>query len=338
MSNYTTIIDAIIQRTKAFEDNLPIKNNVCRSKFFFHPHQTAKVCLFFHGFTAGPYQFEPIGKILFDAGYNVLIPLQPGHGVAGNWDGDNPPPLPTEAEVYQEFALYWLEVAQSLGEQVIVGGLSTGGNLAAWLSLERPQEIDKCVLFAPYISGTNSLVNLFVEILPIYYEWLNKDNPGNFGYKGFRVPALRIFLDMGEEMLDRVGKQPIAPIFVILAESDRTINHEDLQKLFRTTLQHQPKSWYFLFKKFFDIPHTMMTKSEGNQYQDLLITIAKAYIESDITWAELMEIGHQILQGKTFEVAVEKLNLTQRISSDLSVVLAVMDKKIIIDAHTPEPF
>ncbi|KAF3886237.1 MULTISPECIES: alpha/beta hydrolase [Nostocales] len=331
MSNYNTIIDTIIQRTKAFEDNLPVKNNACRSKFFFHPQPTSKVCLFFHGFTAGPYQFEPIGKILFEAGYNVLVPLQPGHGVAGNWDGHNPPPLPTEAEVYQEFALYWLEVAQTLGEKIIVGGLSTGGNISAWLSLERPQAINKAILFAPYISGTNSLVDLFIEVVPIYVEWLNKDNPGNFGYQGFRVPALRLFLDLGEETLEKVKNQPIAPIFVIVAESDRAIERRELEDLFRNSLQHQPKSWYFSFDKIFDIPHTMMTKSEGNQYQDLLITIAKSYIESDITWFEFMEIGHQILQGKTFETAAKTLNLTQRVSSDLSVMFAVINKKIIID-------
>jgi hypothetical protein len=63
----------------------------------------------------------------------------------------------------------------------------------------------------------------------------------------------------------------------------------------------------------------------------LLITIAKAYIESDITWFELMEIGHQILQGRTFEMAVENLNLAQRVSSDLSVMLAVMNKRTIIE-------
>jgi esterase/lipase len=256
MSNYTTTINTIIQQTKAIEDGLPIKNDACRSQFFFHPHPTSKVCLFFHGFTAGPYQFKPIGKTLFEAGYNVLVPLQPGHGVAGDWNSDNPPPLPTEAKVYQEFALHWLEVTRTLGEQVIIGGLSTGGNLAAWLSLERPQEINKSILFAPYISGTNSLVDFFVEVLPIYIEWLNKDNPGNFGYKGFRVPALRLFLDMGEEMLDRVKSLPIAPFFAIVAESDRTIERHELKKLFKTTLQHQPKSWYFSFEKIFAIPLT----------------------------------------------------------------------------------
>ncbi|WP_017316932.1 alpha/beta hydrolase [Mastigocladopsis repens] len=333
MSDYSITTAAIIQQAKSLEETLPIRNDACRSKFFFHPHPTAKVCLFFHGFTAGPYQFEPIGETLFDAGYNVLVPLQPGHGVAGNWNGDNPPPLPTEREIYQEFALSWLKVAQQLGQQVIVGGLSTGGNLAATLALEHPQQIEKALLFAPYISGNNAIVNFIVEVIPIYYEWLNKDNPGNFGYDGFQIPALRIFLDMGQEMAGRIENNLAVPMFIISSESDQAINQSELQDFSRATIKQQPKSWYYRFDKIFDIPHTMMTDAEGNKYQDLLITLAKAYIESDITWAEVMKIGYQILQGKTFDTAVTELNLTERVSPDLSVMLAVMDKQMIIDAH-----
>ena len=76
----------------------------------------------------------------------------------------------------------------------------------------------------------------------------------------------------------------------------------------------------------------MMTKAEGNKYQDLLITLVKAYVESDITWDEVIKIGYQILQGKTFDVAVSKLDLVD-ITPDLSVLLAVMDDKLIIDAY-----
>jgi esterase/lipase len=331
MLDYAKTTSAIIQQTQSLEDGLPIKNDACRSKFWFHPDPNRKVCLFFHGFTAGPYQFEPIGKALFEAGYNVLVPLQPGHGVAGDWNGNNPPPLPTEIEVYYEFALSWLEVAKTLGQQVIVGGLSTGGNLAAWLALQHPQQIEKTLLFAPYISGTNAIVDLIVEVLPIYYEWLNKDNPGNFGYHGFRIPALRIFLDMGQELLHRVEDDAPVPMFVIFGKSDRTINHNDLHKFFIATLKHQPKSWYFYFEKMFDIPHTMMTKLEGNHYLELLISIAKAYIESDITWSEVLAIGEKILQGNSCETVVKELNLSQQVSPFLSVMLAVMDKQLIID-------
>jgi esterase/lipase len=333
MSNYSTIIAAIIQQAKKLENTLPIKNEACRPKFFFYPEPTPKVCLFFHGFTAAPYQFEPLGKALFEAGYNVLIPLQPGHGVAGKWDKDNPPPLPSEIEIYQQFALSWLEVAQKLGDKVIVGGLSTGGNLAAWLALERPQKIERSLLFAPSLRSNNVIIDFLVEVLPIYYEWLNKDNSGNFGYDGFLIPSFRIFLDMGKEILERVEKEPTVPMFVTYSESDRAINHHEIEILFESVLKQQPKSWYHRFDKSLEIPHTMMTKNEGNKYQDLLITLAKAYIESDLTWDELIKVGYFILQGKTFDVAVNELDLVDRVTPDLSVLLAVMDEKMIIDSY-----
>ena len=332
MSNYSTITAAIIQQAKNLENTLPIKNEACRPKFFFHPEQTPKIFLFFHGFTAGPYQFEPLGRALFEAGYNVLVPLQPGHGVAGKWDKDNPPPLPSEIEIYQQFALSWLQVAQKLGNQVIVGGLSTGGNLAAWLALERPQQIERSLLFAPSLGSNNAVVDFLVEVLPIYYEWLNKDNSGNFGYDGFLIPSFRIFLDMGKEIIERVEKEPTVPIFVIYSESDRAINHHEIKTLFEALLKQQPKSWYHRFDKSLEIPHTMMTKAEGNKYQDLLITLVKAYVESDITWDDLIKLGYEILQGKTFEAAVSELDLVD-ITPDLSVLLAVMDEKMIIDSY-----
>ena len=332
MSNYSTITAAIIQQAKNLENTLPIKNEACRPKFFFHPEQTQKIFLFFHGFTAGPYQFEPLGRALFEAGYNVLVPLQPGHGVAGKWDKDNPPPLPSEIEIYQQFALSWLQVAQKLGNQVIVGGLSTGGNLAAWLALERPQQIERSLLFAPSLGSNNAVVDFLVEVLPIYYEWLNKDNSGNFGYDGFFIPSFRIFLDMGKEIIERVEKEPTVPMFVIYSESDRAINHHEIKTLFEALLKQQPKSWYHRFDKSLEIPHTMMTKAEGNKYQDLLITLVKAYVESDITWDDLIKLGYEILQGKTFEAAVSELDLVD-ITPDLSVLLAVMDEKMIIDSY-----
>lgn len=333
MSDYSTITAAIIHQAKKLENTLPIKNEACRPKFFFHPEPTAKVCLFFHGFTAGPYQFEPLGKALFEAGYNVLVPLQPGHGVAGKWDKDNPPPLPIEIEIYQQFAFSWLEVAHKLGNQVIVGGLSTGGNLAAWLALERPQQIERSLLFAPSLGSNNAVVDFLVEVLPIYYEWLNKDNSGNCGYDGFLIPSFRIFLDMGKEILARVEKEPTVPMFVTYSESDRAINHHEIEILFEALLKQQPKSWYHRFDKSLEIPHTMMTKDEGNKYQDLLITLVKAYVESDITWNELIKVGYQIFQGKTFDAAVDELDLVERVTPDLSVLLAVMDDKMIIEAY-----
>ena len=324
MFDYSTTTTAIAQQAQTREEALPLRNEKCRSKFFFQPNPSPKVCLFFHGFTAGPYQFEPLGEALFQAGYNVLIPLQPGHGVAGNWDGNNPPPLPEDPQVYQQFALDWVEKAKLLGKQLIIGGYSTGGTLAAWLAQEHPQHIEKTLLFAPYLSGTNKLVDWLIEILPFYYEWLNKDNPGNFGYDGFPIPALRFLLDMGQQILDQAKNTPATPMLIISSEGDQATNFHEHKELFENVLKHQPKSWYYCFDKALKIPHTMMTEPEGNHYLNLLITLAKAFIDSEVTWADIEEISYQVRQGKPFNAAVDQLNLNQQVSPDLSVIMSYL--------------
>jgi hypothetical protein len=120
-------------------------------------------------------------------------------------------------------------------------------------------------------------------------------------------------------------------MFIITSESDAVVDRSVLKTLFESVVKKQPKSWYFCFEKLFDIPHTMMTELEGNNYVSLLNTVAKAYLESDITWNQVLEIGNGILKGQTFDAAVKNLGLTKKVTCDLSVMLSVLDKKVIVD-------
>ncbi len=303
---------------------LPLRDETCRSRFFLQPSPSDKVCLFFHGFTAIPEQFVPIGEAFFKAGYNVLIPLLPGHGIAGNWDRDNPPPLPEDRHSYEQFGLHWLQLAQSFGKKVIVGGLSGGSTLATWLALERPEQIYRTLVFAPYLSGSNKVVDLFVRIFNIYFEWKTKPGLAHYGYDGFLMPALRVFLDMGADVLERAEKSLAAPMLIVSSESDRAVGNDDHEDLFKAVLKFQPKSWYHCFDRVLHIAHNMMTKAEGNDYQNLLIAIAKAYVESDLTWAEVQEIGDRMRQGYSFNTVVNELHLSQRVSPDLSTMMIIV--------------
>jgi carboxylesterase len=168
--NYAIAAQDIVREAKIREDSLPVRSGACRSVFFLQPQPTKKVFVFFHGFTACPYQFIPMEKALAQAGYNVLIPLMPGHGQAGDWNRNQPPPLPTNPQLYQQFSLLWLQKAQGLGEEVIVGGLSGGSTLAAWLALERPQQIDRALFFAPYLSSGSLVIDLFVRRSKSYFK------------------------------------------------------------------------------------------------------------------------------------------------------------------------
>jgi esterase/lipase len=330
MASYSELTAALLREAKVREDALPLRNEECRSQFLFQSHKPKKVCLFFHGFTAGSYQFKPMAEVLFRSGYNVVIPRLPGHGQAGAWWRDNPPPLPTQPQDYQRFASAWLRQAQALGDRVIVGGLSGGGTLAAWLMLEYPQQIDRTLLFAPYLSSSSKIVDLFVRHVGSYVEWVSSEpRQTPIAYEGFAMPALRVFLEMGEAVLKRARHSPLTPLFIVSSESDIAVDNADHRALFETALKTQPKCWYQRFDRILEIPHTMMTAKEGNRYQNLLIALAKAYIESDLTWAEVQEIGYRMTQGRTFSKAIAELDLEQRASRDLPTLITMLDKRSI---------
>jgi esterase/lipase len=326
MPSYSAITSAVVRDIKAREDALPIRNEACRSRFYFHPAPAAKTCLFFHGFTAGPYQFVPMAESLFRAGYNVLIPRMPGHGLAGDWGKED----------YQKFALQWLQLAQTLGGQIVVGGLSGGGTLTGWLAVERPQVISRAILYAAFLSSSSKVIDLFVRNLDSYNEWVNpKPEAVRYGYNGFMIPALRVFLLMGTDILKRSRRGPIAPTFAISSESDIAVGNHDHRTLFESGVKYQPKCWYQRFDRVLDIPHTMMTQEEGNNYQNLLIAMTKAYIESDLTWSEVEDIGYCMTRGKTFDIAVSELNLGQKVSRDMPTMMTMVDKRAIAIARGP---
>ena len=333
MTDYPTLKRVLEQDLKQQEVRYGLMHEALYSRAWLHPQPTDRVCLFFHGFTAGPYQMEPIGQHFYRAGYNVLGPLLPGHGRAGQWDKDNPPPLPTDPEVYQKFGTQWLTLAGLLGQRVVVGGLSGGGTLAAWLALEKSAQIDRAILCAPYLSGSNKVIDLFVKKIDTYFAWaapsqgsvLNNPPPA-LGYPGFATPALRAVLDLGQYCQKRVKQAPIAPTFTISSESDKAVNNFDHQHFFEAALKHQPLSWHICFNKVLDIPHTMMTELEGNRYQNLLNVMIQAFVQSNLTWVEVEEIAYCMTKNRTFNAVVAELGWQAKCSKDMPAMITMVDK------------
>ncbi len=342
-STYVQLAHTILQET---EQQIPtLRNPECRPIFLLHPQPTSKVCLFFHGFTAAPFQFASLAKILFKAGYNVLVPLLPGHGLQGDWGPFNPPPLPTQASTYEDFAQHWLQRARSLGQKIVTGGLSGGGTLAAWLALEHPRAIDKTILFAPYFSSSDRILDPLTRLINRYQEWLRPSHTEHAafqppGYKGFEVSALQVFLDMGRDVLRRSQYEDTASLFIISSASDRdhdpslsdpTLDPSDHRLFFDRILRYQPHTWLLCFDQVHDIPHAMLTPEEDNPNIFMLMRVAKGYIESDLTWNEVAEIGHRMARGQVFPAAVQQLGFSQRVSPDMPTVMTLMDKRQFLD-------
>lgn len=336
MTDYTAARTALATEMRAYEASLPLRNPQCRSRFWLHPDRAETVCLFFHGFTAGPYQFDPMGDAFHRRGYNVLVPLLPGHGRAGEWWPQQPPPLPEDPATYKTFAAEWLDRARQLGDRVVIGGLSGGGTAAAWLGLARDRQVDRNLLFAPYLSSSNKVVDLFVNRLQTYFHWRD-DRPARerYGYGGFRLPALSALLQLGDEVLSLARRDRAAPSLIISSESDRAVGNEDHLALCRRQRRLEPMTWYLRFDRVLDIPHTMMTQREGNAYEQLLIVLARAFVESDLTWAEIEEIAYRMTRGRPFYEVVAELGLADRAAPDLPAFLTMTDKRAIALARNP---
>lgn len=333
MSNYDRIARNLIDNTRAFERNLPLRHAVSGSQFFLQSYPTEKVCLFFHGFTAAPYQYIPMGERLYRAGYNILAPLMPGHGRAGNWGSGNPPPLPTDPQTYQKFALEWLDLARSFGKQIIIGGISGGGALAAWLSLQRPYDIHRVLLFAPYLRSSSRILDILVRQFDFYFAWVQRPGFERLAYDGFALPALEAMLDIGRDVQTRADRQLAAPSFIISSDSDLAVDKLDHRALFEDLKKRQPKTWYYSFSSHMNVPHTMMTKREGNEYEQLLITMTKSFIESELTWDEVEEIAYRMTKGRTFNSVVAELGLNNKVSPDLPATITMLDKRAIAIAR-----
>ncbi|WP_051062725.1 alpha/beta hydrolase [Ilumatobacter nonamiensis] len=123
----------------------------CESQLLTHGERTEVAVVLFHGLTNCPRQFVEFGTMLFDAGANVLIMRAPDHGIAnaaGTEIGGVGNVSDLTAEKLRDYADDSVDIAQGLGEEVRVLGLSMGGVIAAWTAQER-DDVDRVVAVAP---------------------------------------------------------------------------------------------------------------------------------------------------------------------------------------------
>lgn len=119
--------------------------DICGTRFYTHGDKTAKAVVLVHGLTNSPRQFEELGQMLFNDGYNVLIPRMPYHGLQTHTVSELGN---TTAMDLNRFAGDTADIAVGLGDEVTVVGLSGGGTIAGWITQNR-SDIHKTVLIAP---------------------------------------------------------------------------------------------------------------------------------------------------------------------------------------------
>ena len=171
-------------------------NPVCRLQLMTHNKKVDRAIILVHGYTTCPQQFLKLGQRFYDLGYNVLIAPLPHHGLADRMTEEH---AQLTAEELAAYADETVDIAQGLGEQVIILGISGGGVIAAWAAQYRA-DIDLAVIISPGFGFkqiptplTAAVMNVFT-FLPDSFEWwdpvLQTEVPPVYAYPRYSRHAL----------------------------------------------------------------------------------------------------------------------------------------------------
>jgi pimeloyl-ACP methyl ester carboxylesterase len=278
--NYEEAV-ARIQAIQASEAEIPDLSPECGSMLLTHDQKVDNVIVFLHGFTSCPDQFSELGQQYFDQGYNVLIPRQPRHGLQ---EYDGAPLKGLTAEELAAFGTQVADIAQGLGDRVVVAGLSGGGAVATWLAQERA-DIDLVVPIAPFLGIgfiprplTRPLTNLIL-LLPDLHQWWDPvyqlSNPlsAPYSYRGYHLHSLFENLRLGfaaEEDSKKV-KPAVGGILVITNANDDSVNNEVVAEFEQLWLEHGEEFLQtYQFEKDLGIPHDMITFNRPDGRVDIV--------------------------------------------------------------------
>lgn len=139
---YAEAIARVAQRQQA-DDQVAAPGG--RSLFMTHGASTRRVVVLFHGFTNSPKQYEHLAALLFAAGDNVYVPRLPHHAER---NGNAKTLSGLTADELRACADSAVDVAQGLGDSVVVAGVSAGGTMAAWVAQYRA-DVRRAVVVAP---------------------------------------------------------------------------------------------------------------------------------------------------------------------------------------------
>ena len=270
-----------VEEIQAAEAVLPNLSPECGTLVMTHQKKVDNVIVFLHGFTSCPEQFVALGEQYFDQGYNVFIPRLPRHGLH---EFDGAPLKGQTAEELAAFGTQMADIAQGLGERVVVAGLSGGGAVATWLAQERA-DVDLAVPIAPFLGIgfiprllTRPATNLFL-LIPDFHQWWDPvhkmGNPYSapYSYRGYYTHALFENLRLGfiAEKDSKKVKPAAGRILVITNANDDSVNNEVVAEFEQLWLEHGEQFLQtFQFAKELGVPHDMITASRPGGRIDIV--------------------------------------------------------------------
>ena len=229
------------------------------------PH--AGTALLFHGFSACPQQHARMAPLLAAAGFDVLMPLTPGHGNALVGPDAPPPPfwppcirgcgnsttprdnvdgLPDQVAPYDVYVQRMGAIAAAAPGMRVVAGLSLGGTLAAAAGQLRGADgnaiFARQLILNPLLGLSNTLEDLLARFLnnqtltkQIWLGWgegcFHERSLARGGFCMFHVAQMMAARDFGAATLSTAAPPPGAEVVSAYDQGDPVVSTPDVRKL-----------------------------------------------------------------------------------------------------------
>ncbi|QEE22081.1 lysophospholipase [Youhaiella tibetensis] len=219
----------------------------CPSQLLTHGHKVARVVIYFHGLTSCPAQGEELAQALFAQGYNVYLPRMKGHGLA---DPDTLALMDLTAEDLVDLANQSVDLAQGLGDEVAVVGLSAGGTIVTWIAQYRP-DVANAIAVSPFLGpyvippwATNA-ANTLALMLPDIMLWWNPtetvgEDAQTYAFPTPSVHTLAQVMRLGRVVEEgaRQGPPAVKQIGMLLNSADIAVSNALAQQLIASWRSH----------------------------------------------------------------------------------------------------
>ena len=264
----------------------------CRAWSLIHDEPVETTVVLLHGYTNCPYMFRRLGADLHEIGWNVLVPRYPYHGYEDKLSTDQGKLTAEDLVGTTDEAV---DIAEGLGDRVVVGGLSAGGVAAAWAAQNRP-EVDHVVGLAPMVNlrpipdwFATQVVNAVMSVPDIQYWWdpgKNETIPPDYGYPKLSSHAVAQIIRLGMVTLEQARTEPHTAEHVVLTTNpnDGAVKPETVEAIVEAWQESGASASVYEWPDEMGLGHNMVDDAVNTgKFDEIYPILMELFTEGEVT-------------------------------------------------------